>query len=70
MASAAGKEAPEDGMYRFAVTNTANTVNDKMAGASAFSIGFRCDNWASAAFRVRNIIIEKGAEATKRSPEL
>lgn len=58
-------EAPEDGIYRFAATLA---INEKMANASTFNIGFRCDNWASGAFRVRNVKIEKGAEATAWSP--
>lgn len=60
-------EAPEDGVYRFAVTNT---VSKGMTEISTFDIGFRCDYWASGAFRIRNVKIEKGAEASEWSPGL
>lgn len=56
---------PEDGIYYFTVSRT---INDAMAEASTFNIGFRCDNWASGTFRVRNVKIEKGAEASLWTP--
>lgn len=60
-------EPPANGIYSFAVTSL---VNDKMADASTFSLGFRCDNWASGAFRVRDVKVERGDAATPWSPGL
>ncbi len=49
--------APEDGVYRYTYTNT---IYGDMVEVSNFDIGFRCDYWASGAYRVRCIKIEKG----------
>ncbi len=51
------KEAPQDGVYYFS-TNVA--IDEKMVQASEFNIGFRCDNWAKGAFRVKEVMIHKG----------
>ena len=59
--------APEDGVYRFTATRT---IDDAMATASNFELGFRCDNWACGSFRVRNIKIEKGNTVTSWTPGL
>lgn len=59
------REVPQDGMYHFVITRS---INEMMAEASTFNIGFRCDNWASGSFRVRNVKIEKGNMATPWSP--
>lgn len=42
----------KNGVYKYITTTaiTENTVNSTM-----FSIGFRCDNWSSGSFRVRNV---------------
>ena len=58
-------EPPEDGVYSYVVTRT---LNENMANASTFDLGFRCDNWASGKFRVRHVKIEKGNEATEWTP--
>ena len=58
-------EPPEDGVYTYVVTRT---LNENMANASTFDLGFRCDNWASGKFRVRHVKIEKGNEATEWTP--
>lgn len=50
------EEAPDDGVYTYTVIQP---VNEAMQYASTFNIGFRCDNWASGSFRVRNINIKK-----------
>ena len=41
-----------------------------MAQGSDFQIAFRCDNWASGSFRIRDVKIEKGDSATKWTPGL
>lgn len=58
-------KAPKDGIYTFSKTVR---LDSKMADASVFEIGFRCDNWLSGAFRIRNIKIEKGASASEWTP--
>ena len=58
-------EVPEDGIYTFTVTSK---VTEKMIGVSTFNLGFRCDNWASGSFRVRNIKVEVGEEASEWTP--
>ncbi len=58
-------EIPKDGVYQF---TSIVVLNENLANASMFNIGFRCDNWASGAFRVRNVKIEKGIVATAWSP--
>lgn len=55
-------EAPDVGVYTYTATNK---ITEKNVDAIAFNIGFRCDYWSSGSFRVRNIKIEKGAEATE-----
>lgn len=56
---------PKDGVYQFTKTVT---IDEDMAMASKFEMGFRCDNWASGSFRFRKIKIEKGVEASEWSP--
>ncbi len=58
-------EVPEDGVYKYVVSVV---INEHMADISNFDIGFRCDNWSTGAFRVRNIKIEKGDSASECSP--
>lgn len=59
------EEAPADGLYKFESTVA---VTGDMVDVSTFGVGFRCDNWASGSFRVRNVKIEKGDHATAWSP--
>ena len=56
---------PEDGVYTYTVTAK---VSEKMTEISTFNLGFRCDNWASGSFRVRNIKVEVGDETTEWTP--
>ena len=49
-------EPVADGIYSF---ESSAQINEKMAAASFFEIGFRCDNWSSGSFRVRKVKIEK-----------
>ena len=49
-------DPPQDGIYHYA---KGVTINNQMAGARNYQIGFRCDNWESGSFRVRKIKIEK-----------
>lgn len=58
---------PENGVYRYTASME---INESMAGASWFNIGFRCDNWASGRFRVKGVKIEKGESTTVWSPGL
>ena len=58
---------PGDGVYKYISTRV---VDENMAKASSFELGFRCDNWASGSFRVRNIKVEKGNNATEWTPGL
>ena len=60
-------EAPEDGVVKYVYTAS---ITDKLVDASRFSLGFRCDNWASGSFRVRCIKVERGMKATVWSPSL
>ena len=56
---------PQDGILQYEKSTIIDINNvDK----SKFEIGFRCDNWASGAFRVRKIKIEKGDHASEWSP--
>ena len=57
--------APEDGVYRY--TNTV-FIDESTMNVSNFELGFRCDNWKSGSFRVRNIKVEKGDTAREWSP--
>ncbi|MCR5777825.1 MAG: hypothetical protein K6G84_10495 [Lachnospiraceae bacterium] len=59
------EEAPADGIYKYESTVA---VTGEMVDVSIFVVGFRCDNWASGSFRVRNVKIEKGDHATAWSP--
>lgn len=56
---------PLDGVYKYTCIGyiTADSVD-----AEVFDIGFRCDYWASGAFRVRNIKVERGTTATDWTP--
>lgn len=56
---------PADGVYK--VTSN-KTVSGDMVHVSTFDIGFRCDDWASGSFRVRNVKIEKGNIPTEWTP--
>lgn len=42
-------EPVEDGLYRYGASTR---ITEEMASISSFDVGFRCDNWASGAFRV------------------
>lgn len=56
-----------DGAYKFECTTK---VNEKMADASSFDIGFRCDNWNTGSFRVRKTKIEKNDKCSEWSQGL
>ena len=56
---------PKDGVY---VYTSSSIVTEFMTHISTFNIGFRCDNWSSGSFRVKNIKIEKGDTATPWTP--
>ena len=58
---------PEDGVYTYTVTNT---VSGAMTEVSTFSLGFRCDYWASGSYRVRFVKIEKGDTVGAWTPGL
>ena len=58
---------PEDGIYCFKSTVT---VNEAMESVSGYNIGFRCDNWETGCFRVREVIILKGEEVNEWVPGL
>lgn len=49
-------EAPENGVYRYTATSF---ITDSNANAAAFDLEFHCENWASGAFKVKSIAIEK-----------
>ena len=57
-------DAPSDGVYSYTYISF---INEGNADAVKFDLGFRCDYWASGAFRVRNLKVEKGARATEWS---
>lgn len=57
--------APLDGVYKYTCKSF---ISADSVDAEVFDIGFRCDYWASGAFRVRNIKIEKGTTATDWTP--
>ena len=59
------EDAPEDGVYTFTLSQT---ITEQQAGAETFDLGFRCDNWAAGAFRVRRLKVEKGDSATAWTP--
>lgn len=54
-------EVPEDGIYQY---HSVSSITDNNVDGTVFTIGFRCDNWATGSFRVRNIKVEKGSFAT------
>lgn len=54
-------EVPENGVY--SCTSTVD-VSEDMSVISTFNIGFRCDYWASGAFRVRGVTVEKGSRTS------
>ena len=56
---------PEDGVYTYTATIT---INEKMAQATTFKLGFRCDYWSSGMFRVRKVKVERGDTATEWTP--
>ena len=58
-------EAPQDGKYCYM---SSQVIDSSMELASQFKIGFRCDNWSSGAFRVREVTIEKGNEINGWTP--
>lgn len=45
-------------------------MTEELIKINNFSLGFRCDNWASGSFRVRNVKIEKGDTPSVWSPGL
>ena len=59
--------APEDGVYRY---TSSCIIDEEMVKAEVFQIGFRCDNWNTGAFRVKDIKIEKGDTASIWTPGL
>lgn len=61
------QEPPKDGVYIFRATES---VNEAMTHMSEFGVGFRCDNWASGEFRVRDVMIVKGEEFDEWKPGL
>lgn len=56
---------PNDGIYMF---NSTVVVSEEMMLVSRFGIGFRCDNWASGSFRIRNVQIVKGGNPIEWTP--
>lgn len=50
------KKVPKDGVYSI---RKECALTEKTAKAGDFYIGFRCDNWESGSFRVRNVSIRK-----------
>lgn len=60
-------DVPEDGVYSF--TSTA-TVSEGMINVSSFTLGFRCDYWASGMYRIRSVKVEKGDTNSQWSPGL
>lgn len=58
-------DAPTDGIYQYSCVRE---LSEAMAKVSTFELGFRCDNWTSGSFRVRDLKIEKGTKVTKWSP--
>ena len=58
-------EPPEDGVFSFTSTCF---VNESMTHITDFYLGFRCDNWKSGMFRIRNVKIEKGNNASEWTP--
>lgn len=61
------EETPRDGVYYYKSTIH---VNEAMTHASEFGVGFRCDNWNSGSFRVKNVMIIKGEDEIEWSPGL
>ena len=49
-------QAPESELYEFSTTVP---ITEGVVNSSKFTLGFRCDNWASGSFRVRDITIVK-----------
>ena len=58
-------EAPADGIMN---VQRVRKISAKMVGGSTFRLSFRCDNWGSGSFRVRQVKIEKGDTATPWTP--
>ena len=48
------REPPEDNVYK---CTFASVIDQNMAEANIFNLGFRCDYWGSGKFRVRNVRI-------------
>ncbi len=59
--------APQDGVYNFVTTSR---INSEMEHISEFNVGFRCDNWASGSFRIKDLIITKGDKEVEYFPGL
>ena len=59
--------APQDGVYIF--ENTC-TIDSDTVDVNTFRLGFRCDNWESGMFRIRDVVIEKGEQIIEWSPGL
>lgn len=55
-------DSPPDGVYQYSMTCR---LDEDMANASEFDIGFRCDNWSSGEFRIRKIKIEKNTQPSE-----
>ena len=60
-------EPPCDGVYYFKSTAV---VNGAMTHASEYGVGFRCDNWNSGSFRVKEVMVIKGKEDKEWTPGL
>ena len=57
-------EIPEDGVYQFTATVR---ISENNLDGKRFVLGFRCDNWGEGTFRIRNVKVEKGTQATEWS---
>ena len=56
------EDKPKNGKSTYYATNK---INGRMVDIDVFTIGFRCDYWASGSFRVRKVKIERGSQATQ-----
>lgn len=50
---------PKDDVYTCC---TVNMIDENNASGNTYYLGFRCDNWRSGKFRIRNISIEKAVD--------
>ncbi len=54
-----------DGIYN---ENNTVIIDESTVTVSSFDLDFRCDNWNSGMFRIRNVKIEKGDYVTELNP--